>query len=217
MIKKNFLAIHTRYNDVQIAAYKNSELVELICEESKKISKNFFNTLENLLKNCDINFEQLEFIAAHVGPAPYTSLRVVLASINGCSFVKPIPLVGVNGLDAILKSNKLDNSVTVAILNAYGSQVYFGISDGVSEQNILGSAPIEQFLTDISLNYKNKKIKFIGNGVTIYKEMINKFLPDSDIDESIEIATIESVSNMALEAFQMQDIKTFELMPVYLK
>ena len=76
-----FLTIHARYNDVQMGIFRDGNLIELASDESKKVSKNFIVLLDHLLKNNKLSLSDLSFIAAHQGPAPFTTLRVTLASV----------------------------------------------------------------------------------------------------------------------------------------
>ena len=55
-----------------------------------------------MLKQHALTFSGLAFIAAHQGPAPFTTLRVCLTTVNGFAFATQVPLIGVNGLKELV-------------------------------------------------------------------------------------------------------------------
>ncbi len=50
-----------------------------------------------------LRFLDLAFIAAHQGPAPFTTLRVCLTTVNGFAFATGMPLIGINGLQELVE------------------------------------------------------------------------------------------------------------------
>ena len=69
-----------------------------------------------MLKNSRLTFRRFAFVAAHQGPAPFTTLRVCLTTVNGFAFATGVPLIGVNGLQELIVQHKRADSITVALL-----------------------------------------------------------------------------------------------------
>ena len=114
----NFLVFNVRYSDVEIALYRDQSCAKKIVTSTKKISSEILYIIEDIVKTHNIKFNELSFICANQGPAPFTSLRVVLTTINGINYSTSIPLIGINGLEALLKESK-SQYITVGLLNAF--------------------------------------------------------------------------------------------------
>ena len=88
----------------------------------------------------------LAFLAVNQGPGAFTSLRVIIASINGLALGDAQKrLIGVDGLDALAqeahqKYIKDQNALLVPLLNAYNSEVYYGVYESAGA-NVKPVAP----------------------------------------------------------------------------
>jgi tRNA A37 threonylcarbamoyladenosine modification protein TsaB len=220
---EKFLVFHTRYKDVQIGYFEQQNLVELYALDSIKVSKCLLATVDNLFQKFDISLKNISFLAAHSGPAPYTTLRVVLATLNGINFSVQTPLVGVNGLDAFLKH--LNNANTnIVLLNAFGHDLYYGISDQKISAPIFGCKNFDLLLNEIAHDVQGN-INFFGNGATMYKDKIEQVFGSRALIGSklelpngydTEIVPIQFVAQEALKKWHNKEIEQ-ELFPVYLK
>ncbi|CAF1594216.1 unnamed protein product [Didymodactylos carnosus] len=149
-------------------AETRQNLIELYTLDSIKVSKCLLITIETIFKKFDISLKDLSFLGAHIGPAPYTTLRVVLATLNGINFAAGTPLIGVNGLTAFLKY--LDNTQTnIVLLNAFGNDLYYGISSVKNPSYTLGSENVDKLLHNIAQDISGD-INFWGNGSILYKK-----------------------------------------------
>lgn len=218
-----YLTIHTRYADVQIGFFINGQLQDYVEQSSKKVSKEFILLINSLLEKSNLKLEDLTFIAAQQGPAPFTTLRVSLASVNGLAFATGLPLVGVNGLETFLQEHKSCEYQTIALLNAFCEDIYYGIYNINNTINnvITGCSKYYTFLEHLKEKVKSdniKKIKFIGNGVNLYKDQIKEALQDIAIipEDLPELATLEAIGFYAYKNWQNKET-TNQLMPLYLK
>lgn len=229
-----FLTIHARYKDVQWGIFKNGTLIEAAADESKKVSKHFLIMLDNLLQKHELSLSDLSFIAAHRGPAPLTTLRVSLATINGISFAQGIPLVGVDGLEALLDEHSQPDRVTVALLNAFGHEVYYGIDDPLAtpqtqriekieplhghshtQTHRYGRAKAEDFITQLAQSYTGP-LSLVGNGVDLYADLIEAHLGKQAHPLSHDIASLEAIAHKGLTQWQQGKTEQ-EIVPLHLK
>ena len=81
--------------------------------------------IDTLLKQTAINVSDLAYIAVNIGPAPYNTLRALIATANAIAFAKKIPLVGCNALSLLTEFYTQENFQTVALLQAFSGHVYF--------------------------------------------------------------------------------------------
>lgn len=210
-----FLTVHARYKDVQWGIFRDSELVASGADESKKVSKHFIDMLDSLLKNSKLTFSELSFIAAHQGPAPFTTLRVCLATVNGFAFATGIPLVGVNGLEALIEEYKQQNNVTVVLLNAFSGDVYYALYDPVLNTVSYGYADAEKYVMELARTHEGQ-ITFLGNGITLVEPTIKELFAHRAHVLSQDLISLESIAQRALISWNQQEISN-QLMPVYLK
>ena len=209
-----FLAIHARYKNVEIGLFKEGFLVDNVSDDNKKVSQNLLIIIKELLEKHTLDIRDLEFLAAHQGPAPFTTLRVCLASINGLGFATKLPLIGVNGLNSLLDEYRKSDQVTIALLNAFCQEVYYAIADPQIPDPIIGFAPAEDFIQKLSRQYT--KVYFIGNGALLYKEIINEAFGTRAFIEEVDLVSLEMIGKEAWKRWQEKKVDE-QLMPVYLK
>lgn len=210
-----FLAVHARYKDVQLGLFKDGTLIDVASDESKKISKNFISMVDHMLKKNRLTFAQLMFIAAHQGPAPFTTLRVCLTTVNGFAFATGIPLIGVNGLQELVEHYKQHNQITIALLNAFSNDVYYGIDDPFNKQTFYGYAAAESLIKELATKYGSACF-FVGNGNSMYKNTILAAFGDRAHFLNDDIISIESIAKKAIEKWRLKQTHS-QLMPIYLK
>ncbi len=213
-----YLAIQTTYEQLEMGLFKNNQLIEHIKEDKKQASKLVIEHLTALLKNHAVELADLSFIAVNQGPAPFTSLRVVIATVNGLAFASQVPLVGVDGLAAFM--NQYQSSewpITIGLLNAFNNDVYFAITQPeIALQT--GCKNIEAFLVELKQQFPDQQLRFIGNGTALFqKEIIATFANNASIPEPLpEYVSLSEVGALALSDWQ-QRITSTQLLPLYLK
>ncbi|MCK5633204.1 tRNA (adenosine(37)-N6)-threonylcarbamoyltransferase complex dimerization subunit type 1 TsaB [bacterium] len=229
-----FLALQHTYESIEIALFEITNTFESRCiakvvEDKKKASKNIVALADKLLQDNNVFFDDLLFFAANQGPGPFTTLRVVIASANGLAFAAQKKLIGIDGLDALLEegqSNQRSKSfdknitnVTVALLNAFSGDVYFGIKEEKNLKAEKGYEEISILLNRLQKKFPNQNIKFIGQGVLLYEKEIKKvFGKYADIPKNfLNHASIKTIGFIALEKWQQQKGLTNQLLPLYLK
>ncbi|MFC1845614.1 tRNA (adenosine(37)-N6)-threonylcarbamoyltransferase complex dimerization subunit type 1 TsaB [Candidatus Dependentiae bacterium] len=214
------LAIQHTYNGIELGLFDGSKPIQVSSDDKKKASKNIVVLVNELLQANDVSFEDLQFIAANQGPGPFTTLRVVIASVNGLAFATKKPLIGVDGLDAVLQEHENpDYEVTVALLNAYSNDIYFGIQDKKRETQKKGYQQILSFLSELKTAYPNQTVRFIGQGVLLYADQINEVFGKQALIPSPvpEHCSVRQIGLMAWEKWDQQKDLAEQLFPMYLK
>jgi len=220
MSKQNiyFVSMQSTYQSVECALYNENKKIAQISIEKKDASSALVPELDQLLKSHDILVNDLSFLAVNQGPAPFTTLRVVISTANGISFATGIPLIGVDGLEALL-DQVYDSTClpTVVLLDAFTRDVYFAVQD--KDAISKGCMPITDLLADLKNRYPTNSIRFIGNGCSIYENEIKEILGDKAFipEPIIDVCSLEQISSMALERYQNKDNLMSQVVPLYLK
>lgn len=213
-----FVAVQNTYNDIEMALFNGATLLDTASIPKAQASSLILPTLDELLKRNKTALTELSFLAVNQGPGPFTTLRVVIASVNGISFANQIPLVGVDALHAFLNEyNDINYSYTVALLNAFNNDVYFGISNNGSIRT--GCMNNMALLHELREQFPHQQIRFIGNGAQMYHHDIyvvlgsNSFIPDS----VPQTCSINQIGLMGLELWNDKQSISKQLLPLYLK
>ena len=166
-------------------------------------------TMQKILTNNQLTLTNISCIGINTGPGPFNTLRSIIATANGISFAKQIPLVPCNGLKLLLQEDKAINQV--AILDAFGSEAYYAIKESQEQ----GYNSIKEIITKLNNKYPNKAIYFIGNGAVKYKEIINKnFTGSAQFNDELLFASPQQLVNETYNKFS-QNLTEKETFPLY--
>jgi tRNA threonylcarbamoyl adenosine modification protein YeaZ len=180
-------------------------------------SKQLIPTLSQLLHDHHIQLQQLPFLAINQGPGPFTTLRVVITTANGLSFASGIPLIGIDALTAAhIEWHNNKYPFTVIMFNAFAFDVYCLIEQN-SNVIFTGYKNIDQLLQELSKH--RESIRFIGNGVALYREKIkNIFGNYAYIPEpNPRYCSLEQIGKMGYAAWKQGNKGVQQLLPLYLK
>ena len=213
-----YLTLHSDYNSVFCGLFKGTACIAVIQEHKLTASKNLMLRLTTLLKEQDVSWADLDFIGVNQGPSPFTTLRIVITTVNGILFAKKIPLIGVDGLRAFLTEYKTSESeMVVVVLNAFNNDIYFGIKypNGTTET---GWSFYATFLNEFQTKYPTTSMTFTGNGVSLYREAIVNLFPQAVIPDPLpESVNLLTVASCALAQWHNGQMTSSPLLPLYLK
>ncbi len=128
-----FLVIHHTTTSVEVGLFEVTPLGsprQLIASTElhyHATSAQLIPTIQQQLAQAHLALSDLHACAVNVGPGPFTTLRTIIATVNGIAYARPLPLIAVNGLTAFLheqEENLFEH--TVAALNAFGNDCYVG-------------------------------------------------------------------------------------------
>lgn len=212
-----YLIIHTRYKDIQLGVYHDCDLIESAVIDSKSSSKLLIHTISDLLRAAAISLNALSFIGCHQGPAPFTTIRVALATVNGLASAQKIPLVGVNGLLAALDEQSHTYDYMLVMLNAFCNDVYYALYEKKRDTILeIGYAPARDLIIKFSEKYAGI-FYIIGNGAQLHKNLLEEYFAHRGIiNLDVEMASIERIAQLAFKQFNCGDLQT-QLLPIYLK
>lgn len=218
MKNATYLVIQNTYDTVEMGLYSDDCCIDRVCEDKMSAGKMTVPLVSALLERNKCSFSQLTFIAANQGPAPFTTLRIIIATVNGFAFATSLPLVGLDGLRALLEQHKDDHyPITIALLDAFNKDVYVGIAQN-GQVVYTGCQSIEEFLPYIKQTYRAHKIHFVGAGSIMYEEQINAVLHNrAVIIKENQLCSLDFLAQQAYKKWIMQQDISSQLFPLYLK
>ncbi len=209
-----WLCIASDYECMHVALCKEQKIIETLSTDKADSNKQLLFLIAQLLTKHHLVINDLLYIGVNVGPAPYTSLRIAIATANGIAYATSLPLVNIDGLLVLLQQHTSLNP-TVALLNAFNYDVFYGIR---ADTTILtGCEHIDQLLDRLNqLNITTPYI--IGNGTTLYYENIIKRFSGAQISQpAVEYANIEWLAKSGWHSWQERQEITDQVFPRYLK
>lgn len=207
------LILQATYEDIQFALYKNEELLEQSSLVKTQASSLLMSELNKLLHKQALSWTDLAFIGVNQGPAPFTTLRALISTVNGISFSTGVPLVGVDGLTCFVNEYHKEG-VTVVMLNAFAGDVYFATKKG--QDMCTGWANGKAFVEELQNNFPEDTLTFVGNAVSLYQEEIEALLGEKATIPKPCPAFV-SLNTIAENSFNIGNKKVPRLTPLYLK
>ena len=206
-----FLSIQGSHRDIEIALYYDQKEIESIKECNQKASSSILPLIGKILTNNKLSIHDLDFIAIDQGPGAFTSLRVAITTVNAISFASKIPLIGIDGLKALIDIPYKTDFI-VGILNAYNRDAYYVIQ---TKDYMSSYKNIDLLMSELTTKIKENSVTFIGNGTVNYLKEIKTSFPDAVILNQNECST-KQIASMALKKWHSKETKS-KLMPKYLK
>jgi len=222
-MSQRFLSIQATYAHACVALFSEHTCLGALTNSHTSASSHLIPLAMQLLAAHNLTLDDISFIAVDQGPGAFTSLRVALATVNGISFARRIPLVGVNSLDALLfqisQENGLDSStLRVAILNAYNNDVYYAYAQNhVLTIPSQGCCKIDQLL-EFLVACSAEHIIMTGNAVALHRQCIDQTLKNKKIAiVHCDVPAVQTIATLGLQAWKEQKEHVFWLEPNYLK
>jgi len=213
------IVINHTYTLFEVGLFQENKLIEAVIETSKNTSKKLLPIIDQLLKTHNLDLKNISHISVNSGPGPFTTLRSIIATINGIAFARHIPLVSVDGMKTFLLEQQTPLfPITIGVFNAFNNEIFYGI-EVKSEITYIHYGNIDFVLDEIKKTYPEQTIRFIGSGVTLYKENIEKlfgewlYIPDPN-PESV---SLNSVGISGFHKFKNNEDIFEQLLPQYLK
>ncbi|MCF7900071.1 tRNA (adenosine(37)-N6)-threonylcarbamoyltransferase complex dimerization subunit type 1 TsaB [Candidatus Babeliales bacterium] len=198
---EKFLILQATYENVQFSLYNDLTLIESGFVDKMEASSLLMSRLCALLQKHALTFSHLAFIGASQGPAPFTTLRSMIATLNGIGFATKVPLVGCDGLEVFVKAHHTKNK-TVALLNAFSGDIYYALYDGKTVQT--GWEKPDTYIACLSHTFAHETFTFIGNAVP------------EDKKQGPDFPTLENIATACYEKYKKNDLTT-QLLPLHMK
>ena len=190
-----FIAVQNTHEVFEMALFINNTLRDQVSEDKRHTSKLLIPLLDQLLTRNNITISDLSFCAVNCGPGPFSTLRSIIASVNGLHLATNIPLISIDGLQATFLEfydNSYEN--TVVLLNAFNNESYYLIAHG-DKTVATGYKKTELLQQEIAEQFSAKTVTIVDN----------------------KICSIETIGRLGYEKFMAHGPVPGYLMPLHLK
>ncbi|MPQ27330.1 tRNA (adenosine(37)-N6)-threonylcarbamoyltransferase complex dimerization subunit type 1 TsaB [Bacillus paralicheniformis] len=178
------LAIDTSNLTLGVALIKDGKMIaEHISHLKKNHSVRAMPAIDELLKECGLEPNDLTQIAVAKGPGSYTGVRIGVTIAKTLAWSLNIPIKTVSSLEVLAANGRFFQGLICPLFDARRGQVYTGLyqyKDGKlhdleEDQNIL----LEDWLK--KLKAMDQQVLFIGSDTEIHKEIIEQILGEQAV------------------------------------
>ena len=165
--------------------------------------------IDELTKKSDIKRDQIELVYLDIGPGFFTSLRIGLAVAQGICGSLGIPLIPVNGLDALAFSAHTSHRQIYTVIDIKRDEYAFCIYKPVPGGVVRELEPIVVNLESLldRFNEDNQKKLLVGNWRNIDQKYFNK---NSYIKTaSPEFVSSEHIYQLGKEFYKKREFTNF--------
>jgi len=176
-------------------------------------------SIEKVLKDADLELEDLNGIALSIGPGSFTGLRIGLATAKGLCFASGKPLLTVPTLDGLVYFNLNSPYPLVSVLDAKKNEVYSavynsreGVLERISDYWVLSA---EKLVAKIP-----EEVIFLGLGLEVFQDRLKELCGEKAhfLAGERNLPSGSSIAFLGLEKFRRSEFEDLEKAePLYLR
>ena len=176
------LSVDSSYSTATCALIKDDKiLAEINLNDKKQHSIILTRLTDSILKEYEIDINDIDAFIISRGPGSFTGLRIGMATLKGLAFASKKPLISVSTLDALAYNSISFQGIICPIMDALRDNIYTCLYK--NENNNLTPLIKEQCLNINELvtilKEQTLPIIFVGDGVAKHKEFLQENIPNS--------------------------------------
>lgn len=212
-----FLAIQSTYDAIELGLFDIHQCIEKHTISKFQASAHLIPILDAILKNNNKSWTDLSFCVVSQGPGPFTTLRTVIATMNGLSYATHIPLIGISALDVLIQECDPTSAKNVcALLQAFSGDVYVGLRK--AHQQVLNLSLAGADLCTFFDSHGITELEIVGNGISLYEDILKKCLiPTLHLNTNLQHGSLHGLAHCGLLLWQSGNKGGRSLRPLYLK
>lgn len=177
------LSIDSATEAATCAVIEDDKLLgEITFNYKKQHSVILMTIIDSLLKNINADISTIDGFVVSKGPGSFTGLRIGMSTIKGLSQGSNKPFISISSLDALAYNMAYTSGIICPILNALRGNVYTALyqfqGTNLNRFTDYKIISITELLTLIK--EQKKSVTFIGDGIKLFKEQIQKELPKAN-------------------------------------
>jgi len=175
------LAIDTTGTVASVAvASENNTIAEFTINYKLTHSQTIMPMIEYMTKMLEFDLNTIDYIACSNGPGSFTGLRIGAATAKGLAHGLNKKIIAVPTLDALAYNIIETDKIIVPMIDARRNQVYtafYSCNNGELERMSDYIADDINSIIEI-IESNDMDAVFLGDGATVYKEIIKRFNTD---------------------------------------
>jgi tRNA threonylcarbamoyladenosine biosynthesis protein TsaB len=173
------LAVDTSTQTGSVAVLNGDKVLADVAVTSREThAKRLLSAIDATLGMIDQTVADCDGFAVTTGPGSFTGLRIGISTVKGLGFATGKPVAGVSTLDALIYQFPSFPHLICPILDARKGQIYTALYESTGQmkwKKVVEDCAIEpgEWLKQVSA-----PCLFVGNGTSVYAELITKTLGD---------------------------------------
>ncbi len=152
---------------------EDQTIAEYTVNYKKTHSQTLLPMLDEVARMVELDMDSIDAIAISGGPGSFTGLRIGSATAKGLGLALNKPLIHVPTLEGLAYNLYGTDGMICPIMDARRNQVYTGLYSFENGFHILEQGEAIPVLELIEkLNALGKKVSLLGDGVPVYKDML---------------------------------------------
>lgn len=217
------LAFQGSYSKTQVCIVQGESVLDSVEILGTRSSSELVPSLKTMLEARKLRLSDFDFFSVNFGPGAFTSLRVVVVTVNALSFASGIKILPVCGLMALREralplAHTFDFDFMVCMLNAYGGQAFVSIFNRTGDL-VQGLDSVCLNLSDLPAmakkSFGSQKILMVGNGAKAFTAENPELIYDPTL--ALLEPDAQSVAKIALKLFKGGTALHAKIIPNYIK
>ncbi len=215
------LALDTGTSSQSVALLNEQELIgeyTFCCETSH--ARSLFKTMQLLLKDSHLTIEDIDGLAASVGPGSFTGLRIGISTVKGLALASKKPVAGIHTLDALAFNLMFARGLICPIIDAKKGEVYTAIYKMDEHGGFI------KLTADMAIDMKSllerihEPTIFTGPALKMYRTLISETMGELATFATGQVSTVHasSVAYLGLRRLKQGLIEDIvSLAPIYVR
>jgi len=211
------LAFDTSSTGFSLAILQDEKILSSrLILESDKQAELLIPAIEQILTQNQIDYRDLNLIAANKGPASFTGTRIGLTTARILQIATKLPLVLVNSCEAIAYKYHDKSAEILALIDAKADEFFYA---KYSAEFNLESTTQPQLISlkDLNQIFPTQNFFLCGSGKNSAAEILQKENRKFEMNQESDEVTAELVGLLAYKKFKTQKSTEKNLDPIYLR
>lgn len=175
------LSLDTSTENGSIAVLENDNLIGAVfLSQKRSYSQILIPSIDFILNQLSLSLSDMEGFAVSIGPGSFTGVRIGISCIKAFSLALNKNVAPVSSLYALtFKLRDFKNSFICPVIDAKKGEIFSSLYffDGKNFQTIIDEG--YYIPSDFFSKLEKERIYFIGNGVEIWKEEVEKNIKEA--------------------------------------
>lgn len=183
-------------------------------------SKRLLASIQQLLRETDTDWDNIDAIAVCLGPGSFTGLRIGLSTVKGLAMATGIPLIGVSSLDALACQFSFVSIGVCPILDARKNEVYAAFYQTGQNELMKRTSDYLVLSPEKLIEHIDSPTLFVGDGIEVYGDLLRTELGEKALFAPAQLyfSRAASIGFLALPLWKKQEfLDPATAVPVYVR
>ena len=202
----NLLGIESSSKKLSVGLMKGKKFTELQSEKINDTANSLPLLSKKVIKEAQLNFEDLDAICISAGPGSFTGLRVGMSYAKGIAIALDIPIIPVSTFDSIIENQNIQKLST--LIYSHGKTFYicdYLLVDGNLEKSNEPKSILKEDVLKLSQNI------FFNGPLNVFEELVSQ-----NLKIKFKKLSVKNIINIAQKNFKLLKTKSLDnLVPEY--